>query len=175
MLKVDKVVLLMWRDIKCVLVHIENSFLIYLINILKCEWTLLWLKSCNITFSELHFHSSPWWPRDELSQWMLIITQHLTILNRCSTRILGKPQTPPPQRWGCLFSNHNRGVIYVAVTRHDLDSAGAQRRRAIDPHGRESQPPLKPWQWNCTASIGPPRPRSIIYRGELHPPLSYVW
>lgn len=75
---------------------------------------------------------------------MLRITKHLTILNRCSTRILGKPQPPPPpQRWGCLFSNHNRGVIYVAVTRHDLDSAGAQRRRAIDPHGPRKPTAIK--------------------------------
>lgn len=83
---------------KCVLGHIENSFLIYLIDaILKCEWTLLWLKSCNIAFSELHFQLSPRWPRDGFSKWMLRITKHLTILNRCSTRILGKPQTPPPE------------------------------------------------------------------------------
>lgn len=52
------------------------------------------------------------------------------------------------------FSNHNRGVICVPVTRRDLDPDWALRRHAIDPHSQESQLPLKPWQWNCTASIG---------------------
>lgn len=52
------------------------------------------------------------------------------------------------------FSNHNRGVIYTPVTRIDLDPDWAQRRHAIDLHNQESQLPLKPWQWNCTTSIG---------------------
>lgn len=49
MLKVDKLVLLMRRDLKWVLGHLKNSFLIYFIDgILKCESTPLWPKSCNI-------------------------------------------------------------------------------------------------------------------------------
>lgn len=55
---------------------------------------------------------------------------------------------------GLHFSNHNRSVIYVPVTRHDRDPDWAPRRHAIDPHSQESQLPLKLWQWNCTASIG---------------------
>ena len=55
---------------------------------------------------------------------------------------------------GLHLSNHNRGVINVPVTKHDLDPDWALRRHAIDLHSQESQLPLKPWQWNCTASIG---------------------
>ena len=67
---------------------------------------------------------------------------------------------------GLHFSNHNRGVIYVPVTRRDLDPDWALRRHAIDPHSQESQLPLKPWQWNCTASIGSAVAPTILFIEE---------
>lgn len=95
-----------------------------------------------------------WW---RMQQW--IITEILTHLNRCSLWALDEHQSEHPEVGlsnpkGLQFSNHNRGVIYVPVTRRDLNSDWAQRRHAIDLHGQESQLPLKPWQWNCMASIG---------------------
>ena len=80
-------------------------------------------------------------------------------LNRCPLQELWWKKAEHPvvglnNPKGLHFTNHNRGVIYVPVTRHDLDPDWAPRRHAIDPHSQESQLPLKLWQWNCTASIG---------------------
>lgn len=57
----------------------------------------------------------------EVSGFMAIIAQNVTFFNRCFLRILGKSQST--QKWDCFFSNHNRGVIYIGVTRHVLDSS----------------------------------------------------